>query len=73
MTVERALRLMAGLAVLISLLLAVLVSLKWLWFTAFVGFNLLQSAVTNWCPAMMLFRAIGLKDAGCCSGKKPSA
>lgn len=67
MTVERALRLMAGLVTLISLALAVYVSQKWLWLTAFVGINLLQSAFTNWCPAMSIFRALGLKD-GCCSG-----
>jgi len=51
--------------VLISLLLAHFVSLYWLWLTAFVGLNLLQSAFTNWCPAMLMLRAIGLKDATC--------
>jgi hypothetical protein len=51
--------------VLISLLLAHFVSLYWLWLTAFVGLNLLQSAFTNWCPAMLMLRAIGLKDANC--------
>jgi len=69
MTVERGLRLMAGVVVLLSLALAHYVSLYWLWLTAFVGLNLLQSALTNWCPAMMILRAIGLKDAGCCGGK----
>lgn len=62
MTVERALRLMAGLVVLVSLALAHYVSINWLWLTAFVGLNLLQSAFTNWCPAMAIFRAMGLKD-----------
>ena len=65
MTVERGLRLMAGAMVLISLLLAHYVSLYWLWLTAFVGLNLLQSAFTNWCPAMHILRAVGLKDASC--------
>jgi hypothetical protein len=65
MTVERTLRLMAGLVTLLSLALAHYVSLNWLWLTAFVGLNLLQSAFTNWCPAMTIFRAMGLKDAGC--------
>jgi hypothetical protein len=41
------------------------VSLYWLWLTAFVGLNLLQSAFTNWCPAMLMLCAIGLKDANC--------
>ena len=69
MTVERAVRLMAGLIILLSLALAHLFSPNWLWLTAFVGLNLLQSAFTNWCPAMTIFRALGLKDAGCCGGK----
>ncbi len=63
MTVERGVRLMGGAMVLISLLLAHYVSLYWLWLTAFVGLNLLQSAFTNWCPAMLMLRAAGLKDA----------
>jgi len=63
-TVERALRLMAGVVVLISIALAHYVSIYWLWLAVFVGLNLLQSAFTNWCPAMSIFRAMGLKDAG---------
>ena len=62
MTVERGLRLLAGLMVLLSLSLAHWFSPWWLLLTAFVGLNLLQSAFTNWCPAMMILRAIGLKD-----------
>lgn len=76
MSVERAVRLMAGVVVLLSLALAHYYSPNWLWLTAFVGFNLLQSAFTNWCPAMSIFRAFGMKDASycsntssCCSGK----
>ena len=67
MTVERALRLMAGVVTLLSLALAHYFSHNWLWLTAFVGLNLLQSAFTNWCPAMTIFRKAGLKDAGACS------
>jgi len=63
MTVERGLRLMAGVMVLLSLGLAYYFSYYWLWLTAFVGLNLLQSAFTNWCPGMMILRAMGLKDA----------
>ena len=69
MTVERAVRLMAGLMILLSLALAHFFSPNWLWLTAFVGLNLLQSAFTNWCPAMTVFRAMGLKDSSCCGGK----
>lgn len=65
MTVERGLRLMAGMMVIVWLALAHFVSLYWLWLTVFVGLNLLQSAFTNWCPAMSVLRAMGLKDANC--------
>ena len=63
MTVERALRLMAGFFVLISVALGYWASPYWLLFTAFVGLNLLQSGFTNWCPAMWLFRKLGLRQA----------
>ena len=65
MTVERALRLMAGVVILLSLALSHWVSPYWIWLTVFVGLNLLQSAFTNWCPAMSIFRAMGLKDVAC--------
>jgi len=67
MTVERALRLMAGVVILLSLALSHWFSQYWLWLTVFVGLNLLQSAFTNWCPAMSIFRAMGLKDVACAS------
>jgi len=63
MTVERGLRLLAGVMVLLSLALTYYVSHYWMWFTVFIGLNLLQSAFTNWCPAMAILRAIGLKEA----------
>ncbi len=65
MTVERALRLMAGIVILASMALANFVSPKWYYLTAFVGLNLFQSAFTNWCPAMAVFRKLGLQDANC--------
>jgi hypothetical protein len=65
MTVERALRGLAGLFVLASLGLAVWHHPYWLWFTAFVGLNLLQSFFTDWCPAMWLLERAGVKR---CSG-----
>ena len=61
MTVERWLRLIAGCFVLLSVLLARYHSLYWLFFTAFVGLNLLQSAFTNWCPMMTILRKAGVK------------
>lgn len=47
MTIERALRLIAGVFVLASLALGTWVNPNWYWFTAFVGANLLQSGFTN--------------------------
>ena len=52
---------MAGTVVLVSVLLVYFVSQWWLLLTAFVGLNLLQSAFTNWCPAMWFFKLAGLK------------
>lgn len=58
---ERALRGIAGFVIILSLLLAHYVDERWLWFTAFVGLNLFQSAFTNWCPMMVIFRKCGMK------------
>ncbi|MBI5137484.1 MAG: DUF2892 domain-containing protein [Nitrospirae bacterium] len=67
MTVDAALRGIAGAFLLLSLALAHYVSPNWLWFTAFIGANLLQSAFSGWCPMMAILRRVGLKDArGCC-------
>ena len=61
MTIERMLRGIAGTFILLSLLLAWYHSLYWLWFTAFVGANLLQSAFTNWCPMITILKKLGFK------------
>ncbi len=53
---------MAGFFILLTLALGHWVSPLWYLFTAFVGLNLLQSAFTNWCPAMTIFRKLGLRD-----------
>ena len=63
MTVERALRLIAGAFVALSVLLGIYVNANFLWFTLFVGVNLFQSALTNWCPMMTILRKSGLSDA----------
>ncbi len=62
MTVNEALRAAAGFFILGSLALGHWVNHNWYLFTAFVGLNLLQSAFTKWCPAMALFRKMGLKE-----------
>ncbi len=62
MTVERALRLIAGAFVALSVVLGIYVNANFLWFTLFVGLNLFQSAFTNWCPMMAILRKAGLPD-----------
>jgi glucan phosphoethanolaminetransferase (alkaline phosphatase superfamily) len=62
MTVERCLRAIAGFFVLVSVLLAHYHSAYWLFFTGFVGLNLLQSAFTNWCPMMDILKRLGVKS-----------
>ena len=64
MSIDRAVFAMAGTIILLSLLLAQFFSPMWLWLTAFVGANMLQSAFTGFCPAAMIFKRLGLK-VGC--------
>lgn len=52
----------AGAFILLSTILAVTVSINWLWFTGFVGVNLLQSAFTKWCLMGDILKKIGVKD-----------
>ncbi len=62
MTIERSLRGIAAFFVLLSVLLAHDHSQYWLFFTAFVGLNLLQSAFTNWCPMITVLKKLGVKS-----------
>lgn len=59
------LRAIAGTVVLASVGLSVAHDPRWLWLTAFVGLNLLQSSVSNWCPMMTILRKAGVKDGRC--------
>ena len=52
----------AGVFVLTSLALAVVHSLYWLWFTAFVGANLLQASFTGFCPLVFVLRKFGIRS-----------
>ncbi len=61
MNVERALRLIAGAFIVLSLALGWWVSPWFYLFTAFVGLNLFQSAFTNWCPMMAVLRKAGVQ------------
>jgi hypothetical protein len=56
MSIERVIRIFAGAVILASLVLAVTVNLHWLWLTAFVGANLLQSGFTRLCPLESILR-----------------
>lgn len=64
MSIERALRLIAGLFVTASVLLGMFVHPYFYWFTVFVGLNLFQSGLTDWCPMMVILRRLGLREAG---------
>ena len=61
MTIDRLVMALAGSFILISLLLSVFHSTYWLWFTAFVGANLLQSAFTGFCPSASILKKLGVK------------
>jgi len=61
MNVDRWLRLIAGSFILLSLALGHWVSPYWYLFTAFVGLNLAQSSLTNWCPMMTILRKLGVQ------------
>ncbi|KCZ55587.1 sulfurtransferase [Hyphomonas beringensis] len=62
MNIDRAVFAFAGLIVLASLALGYFVSPYWFLLTAFVGLNLFQAAFTGFCPAAMIFKALGLKS-----------
>jgi hypothetical protein len=70
MTVERVVRIVAGFFIMLSLALAHfsgtvdMTRLSWLWFTAFVGFNLFQSGFTRFCPMDIMLKKAGVKQ-GC--------
>jgi len=70
MTVERMVRIIAGFFIMLSLALAHfsgsvdITQLSWLWFTAFVGFNLFQSGITRFCPMDIMLKKAGVKQ-GC--------
>ncbi|UUO24809.1 DUF2892 domain-containing protein [Colwellia sp. M166] len=62
MNINECLRLIAGVMILLSLYLAIIFSINWLWFTAFIGVNLLQSSLTKWCPMMAILKKLGVKN-----------
>ncbi|AOV16699.1 sulfurtransferase [Acidihalobacter aeolianus] len=63
MSITRIVMATAGTFILISLLLAHFVNPNWLWFTAFVGANLFQSAFTGFCPLVTILKKLGVRPA----------
>ncbi|MFX8230930.1 DUF2892 domain-containing protein, partial [Acinetobacter baumannii] len=61
MNLDRAVLAFAGMVVLVSAILSVTVSPWWLALTLFAGANMLQASVTGFCPAAMLFKALGVR------------
>ncbi|HQS04448.1 MAG: sulfurtransferase [Sphingobacteriales bacterium 17-39-43] len=59
---NRIVRAIAGSFILLSLLLAVYININFLWFTAFVGANLLQSSMTKWCLMDDILAKLGVKE-----------
>lgn len=64
MTLDRSVMMFAGAMVLLSVALTAWVSPLFVWFTVFIGLNLIQSSVTGFCPAAAVFRMMGVKK-GC--------
>jgi hypothetical protein len=64
MSLDTAVLRFAGVMVLLSVVLTAYVSPLFVWFTVFIGLNLIQSSFTGFCPAAMAFRAFGVKK-GC--------
>ena len=64
MTLDRSVMLFAGCMVLLSVVLTMFVSPLFVWFTVFIGANLIQSSFTGFCPAASIFRKLGIKP-GC--------
>ncbi|CAN0656790.1 DUF2892 domain-containing protein [Nitratireductor aquimarinus] len=62
MTLDRAVLAFAGIMILLSVVLTMWVSPLFIWFTVFIGLNMLQSAFTGFCPAAFLFRKLGVKS-----------
>lgn len=67
MKLENAVRILAGTLVLSSVALAHWVNPHWIWLAVFVGCNLIQSALTHFCPAELILKRLGIgKGQSCC-------
>ena len=70
MTVDRMVRFMAGTMVLAGIVLTNYMDSNWMWLTVFVGFNLMQSGLTNICPLTKILKKIGLSEGKNCCRKE---
>ena len=61
MSLSNAIQVFAGIMVILSVVLAAYVSPAFIWLTVFIGFNLIQSAFTGFCPAAMVLKKFGFK------------
>ncbi|HHC71814.1 MAG TPA: DUF2892 domain-containing protein [Thiotrichales bacterium] len=61
MNIDRIVMAFAGFAILVSVVLSQVHSINWLWFTGFVGLNMLQAAFTGFCPLATMLKAMGKK------------
>ena len=68
MNVDRIVHIFAGVVILASLAGAHWHHPNWLWLTAFVGLNLFQSGLTNFCPLAFMLKKSGVPEGDCCSG-----
>ena len=67
MTVDKIVHLMAGFMILLSVALTHFVDPVWVWLTVFVGANLAQSGLTNFCPLAFMLKKAGVPEDNCCS------
>ncbi|MGD8235152.1 MAG: DUF2892 domain-containing protein [Chromatiales bacterium] len=59
MSIDRIVMAFAGTVILVSVLLSIYHNVNWLWLTGFVGFNLLQSSFTGFCPLATILKKMG--------------
>lgn len=71
MTINSVLRLIAGLFVIASVVLGIYVSPHFLWFTLFVGLNLAQSGLSDWCPMMTFLTWLGVPETRSLTPRAP--
>lgn len=73
MTIDRIVLAFAGTVILLSLGLSIIHDPNWLWLTAFVGANLLQSAFTGFCPLAIILRKLGVQSGCAFEGPRSKA